>query len=194
MSNYKIFESVYVNECGKQGTPYFWIQKRKTFLGIPYWKSIRHYDGGYTSITRFDSYDDALNFIQNVLKKGIKTNEVNTKVIAVISKMNNEKMNQMIDEAYEKYCEIAGKVEEPDYDIHVDDPNQNCTRLMTKEEFINKCKINPEFSERWGLKIEEREVLAQIDQTNPILKGSTALYPHKLITVTYNGTKIESYE
>ena len=195
MSNYKIFESVYVNECGKQGTPYFWIQKRKTFLGIPYWKSIRHYDGGgYTSITRFDSYDDALNFIQNVLKKGIKTNEVNTKVIAVISKMNNEKMNQMIDEAYEKYCEIAGKVEEPDYDIHVDDPNQNCTRLMTKEEFINKCKINPEFSERWGLKIEEREVLAQIDQTNPILKGSTALYPHKLITITYNGTKIESYE
>ena len=67
-------------------------------------------------------------------------------------------MNQMIDEVYEKYCEIAGKVEEPDYDIHVDDPNQNCTRLMTKEEFINKCKINPEFSERWGLKIEEREL------------------------------------
>lgn len=85
MSNYKIFESVYVNDCGEQGTPYFWIQKRKTFLGIPYWESIRHYDGGdYTSITRFDSYDDALNFIQNVLKKGIKTNEVNTKVIAVI--------------------------------------------------------------------------------------------------------------
>ena len=77
MSNYKIFESVYVNEYGKQSTPYFWIKKRKTFLGIPYWKSIRHYDGrDYTSTTLFDSYDDALNFIQNVLKKGIKKNSI----------------------------------------------------------------------------------------------------------------------
>jgi len=184
MSNYKIFESVYVNEYGKQSTPYFWIKKRKTFLGIPYWKSIRHYDGGdYTSTTLFDSYDDALNFIQNVLKKGIKTNEVNTKVIAVISKMNNEKMNQMIDEAYENYVNKNDGVLGRDH-----------LWTLKKEEFIYKCKTDSEFSKEWGLKIEEREVLAQIDQTNPILKGSTALYPHKLITVTYNGTKIESYE
>ena len=120
----------------------------------------------------------------------------------------------MIDEVYEKYCEIAGKVEEPDYDIHVDDPNQNCTRLMTKEEFINKCKINPEFSERWGLKIEEREL--NHDERFEIYKNSNiggrvlqnhitainfkqfhfdeANIPTKLITITYNGTKIESYE
>jgi len=29
--------------------------------------------------------------------------------------------------------------------------------LDTIESFINKCKTNPEFSEKWGLKIEERE-------------------------------------
>ena len=121
----------------------------------------------------------------------------------------------MIDEAYEKYCEIAGKVEEPDYDIHVDDPNQNCTRLMTKEEFINKCKINPEFSERWGLKIEERELsLEDRVRIYALKEGQTyeqfvtnwntdvqwnedlndADIPTKLTTITYNGTKIESYE
>ena len=30
MSNYRIFRSVYVNEYGKEKTPYFWIKKRKT--------------------------------------------------------------------------------------------------------------------------------------------------------------------
>jgi hypothetical protein len=85
MSNYKIFKSVYVNEYGKEGIPYFWIKKRKTFLGIPYWKSLRHYDGGYyTDLTEFENYDDALNFIQNVLEKGIKTDDVNTELVGII--------------------------------------------------------------------------------------------------------------
>ena len=34
---------------------------------------------------------------------------------------------------------------------------------LTKEEFINKCKTDTEFLEKWGLKIEEREVLNQVD-------------------------------
>jgi thymidylate synthase len=53
-------------------------------------------------------------------------------------------------DAYKSYCKIAGSVEEPDYDIHVDDPNQNCTRLMTKEEFINKIKTDDDFVKKWG--------------------------------------------
>jgi hypothetical protein len=65
---------------------------------------------------------------------------------------------------------------------------------LTKEEFINKCKTDTEFSERWGLKIEEQTILEQVDQNNPMLKGSTALYPRKLITVTYNNKTVESYE
>ena len=108
--------------------------------------------------------------------------------------MNNEKINQMIDEAYKNYrktilTEFFENTKELRKWATVEGPGG-----YNKEEFINKCKTDTEFSERWGLKIEEREVLAQIDQTNPILKGSTALYPHKLITITYNGTKIESYE
>ena len=53
-------------------------------------------------------------------------------------------------DAYKNYCKIAGSVEEPDYDIHIDDPNQNCTRLMTKDEFINRIKTDDEFAKEWG--------------------------------------------
>jgi thymidylate synthase len=53
-------------------------------------------------------------------------------------------------DCYKNYCKIAGSVEEPDYDIHVDDPSQNCTRLMSKEEFIDKIKNDKDFSDRFG--------------------------------------------
>jgi thymidylate synthase len=53
-------------------------------------------------------------------------------------------------DAYKNYCKIAGSIEEPDYNVHVDDPNQNCTRLMTMEEFIDKIKTDDEFAEKWG--------------------------------------------
>jgi thymidylate synthase len=53
-------------------------------------------------------------------------------------------------DAYKAYCKIASAVEEPDYNIHVDDPNQNCTRLMTMGEFINKIKTDDEFAKEWG--------------------------------------------
>jgi len=37
-------------------------------------------------------------------------------------------------------------------------------------------------------------VLNQVDQTNPVLIGSTALYPHKLITISYKNETLESHE
>jgi hypothetical protein len=36
----------------------------------------------------------------------------------------------------------------------------------TQEEFINKCKTDSEFSQKWGLKIEEQTILEQVDQNN----------------------------
>jgi thymidylate synthase len=53
-------------------------------------------------------------------------------------------------DAYKNYCKIAESIEEPDYNVHVDDPNQNCTRLMTIEEFIDKIKTDDEFAKQWG--------------------------------------------
>ena len=68
--------------------------------------------------------------------------------------MNNEKMNQIIDEVYENYLIEDARIL----------PNMSKEKMLelgfrlTKEEFINKCKTDSEFSERWGLKIEEREL------------------------------------
>jgi len=109
--------------------------------------------------------------------------------------MNNEKMNQIIDEAYEKY--------------HQENKHVMYLTFLLKEEFINKCKTDSEFSEKWGLKIEESELslkerlnlvstiigeekirtyednLERVDKLN---------IPTKLITITYNNETIESHE
>ena len=82
--------------------------------------------------------------------------------------------------------------------------------LDTIESFINKCKTDPEFSERWGLKIEERKLsleerfekfglgMAVYDTVKEKEYWKTRLEetstPTKLITITYNDKTIESYE
>ena len=123
--------------------------------------------------------------------------------------MSKERYNQIIDEVYENYVksffkgELKKNYEGGGYDI--DDYYYSIIDVqhllgwpqdgpVSKKEFIDKCKTDSEFSEKWGLKIEEREILKQIDQTNPMLKGSTTLVPTKLITITYNNETIESYE
>ncbi len=66
---------------------------------------------------------------------------------------------QIIDEVYEYYC-ISYK------DGHEFYEDAEVKRSFTKEEFINKCKTDTEFSERWGLKIEEREL--SLEERNEI--------------------------
>ena len=86
---------------------------------------------------------------------------------------------------------------------------------LTQEEFINKCKTDTEFSEKWGLKIEERELsLEERIRMYALKEGQTyeefvtnwntdeqwsedlsdATIPTRLITITYNDKTIESYE
>jgi hypothetical protein len=83
---------------------------------------------------------------------------------------------------------------------------------LTQEEFIYKIKTDQEFSERWGLKIEERE-LSRLERIciaiEKKLTHKTAHLtkdfdyqkwcdeqniPIKLITLTYNNETIEVYE
>jgi hypothetical protein len=85
-------------------------------------------------------------------------------------------------------------------------PILNGEWILTRGEFINKCKTDPEFSEKWGLKIEERELdmmerWAIADLTPNMEEFDFANYmcdkhnvPTKLITITYNNERIESYE
>ena len=84
------------------------------------------------------------------------------------------------------------------------------TRHLTKEEFINKIKTDSEFSETWGLKIDERELSLEernkwfqinLNGNNPFMKSDWKDFeldqqniPTKLITITYNNETIESYE
>jgi hypothetical protein len=91
-------------------------------------------------------------------------------------------------------------------------------KCPTIEEFINKCKTDTEFSEKWGLKIEERELSLEErcdeyikrnpKQTNDgVLNYNWIGYnlcnsedydkwdiPTKLITMTYNNQIVERYE
>jgi hypothetical protein len=101
----------------------------------------------------------------------------------------------------------------------LDDGNGEKTyRQLSQEEFINKCKTDSEFSERWGLKIEERELSfeerceIQIARLEGMYSSGKEVFiqhsvndvkqitmdknniPTKQITITYNDKTIESYE
>ena len=113
--------------------------------------------------------------------------------------MSEEKYNQILDEAYANYMNTwPSKI----------------PRIgpCLKEEFINACKTNTEFSETWCLKIEEQELTYKqrykiwfrnnfetgMEYCEDIEPDFTNDYyeptPTKLITVTYNNTKTEIYE
>jgi len=96
-------------------------------------------------------------------------------------------------------------------------PILNGEGILTRGEFINKCKTNPELSEKWGLKIEERELsleersiiaksnhyevsqnikmFVRVDEDHTLHKNlDDNNTPTKQITITYKDTIIESYE
>jgi hypothetical protein len=107
----------------------------------------------------------------------------------------SKEQQELLDEAYEKY--------------HQENKHVMYLTFLLEEEFINKCKTDTEFSEKWGLKIDERELsleeretlLLEIDDT---FRTSTTQeiklvldeynIPTKLITITYQDQKTESYE
>jgi len=140
--------------------------------------------------------------------------------------MNNERYNQIIDETYNSFFKhtitgvnngldkIKGHllnclVEFNGYYKHFTNPTfQYGYRPLLKEEFIYKCKTDQEFSERWGLKIEERELsekermkLAGYEGVGGIgqniIRETVDIddtIPRRAITLTYNNEKIEVYE
>ena len=110
--------------------------------------------------------------------------------------MNKE---QIIDEVYENYEKWWEPYIAPvDYD-------RDGIPYYSKEQFINKCKTDPEFSEKWGLRIEERELSLE-ERLELFKKENNGSHPYdiemlddyniptKLITLTYNNETLESYE
>ena len=126
--------------------------------------------------------------------------------------MNQMNKEQIIDKAYENYVNKIKLQNNWEITLRVMDINTiGQQELLSKEEFINKCKTNPEFSETWGLKIEERELSLeerakwlQDNKEYDLLVGNLEHdhirevvedeAPTKLITLTYNNETIESYE
>ena len=133
--------------------------------------------------------------------------------------MNKEKYNQIIDEVYEGYLNYPLATI---HDHHTNILYQNIdkgwcmlngrsmvsphpTRHLTQEEFINKCKTDPEFSEKWGLKIEELELSLGERNTIQINTNDYSSFyteeelnatniPTKKITLEYNNEKTYCYE
>jgi hypothetical protein len=112
----------------------------------------------------------------------------------------NKEQQELLDDAYNRYrATIIKEFYEDTKELRkwatVEGPGGH-----TKEEFINKCKTDTEFSEKWGLKIEERELTW--DESNEYYNNHQSLkvpylglkVPTKLITITYNDKAIESYE
>jgi len=113
---------------------------------------------------------------------------------------------QIIDEAYKNFVNM----------VETNRPDGYIRPVISKEEFIFESKVNTEFSDKWGLKIEERELSleergewdskkdnvrntwGQTIQTFTPNEVRTWLneknVPTKLITITYKDTIIESYE
>ena len=113
----------------------------------------------------------------------------------------NKEQEELLGDVYKNYMRWA----EEHSKTHLYEP-------YSQEEFINKCKTDSEFSERWGLKIEERE-LSRLERINVAIEKKLTHktahltkdfdyqkwcdeqnIPTKLITIIYNDKTIESYE
>jgi hypothetical protein len=108
----------------------------------------------------------------------------------------NKEQQELLDGVYVYYCksfENQTLIEQNSFDT---DP-------MNQYMFINKCKTDQEFSEKWGLKIEEREL--SYEERKKLCKLSDRVYPNnewmkenniptQLITITYQTKTITSYE
>jgi hypothetical protein len=119
--------------------------------------------------------------------------------------MNKERYNQIVDEVYKNYVDKLSYNENDCFaDEDINKPNKTFIPY-NQEEFINKIKTDKLFSERWGLKIEERGLrkderhkllTQQISKLRAIRDEDYIEYniPTKLITVTHNNETVEIYE
>jgi hypothetical protein len=129
--------------------------------------------------------------------------------------------DQIIDEVHQNYVKETMFDSDPKWlepvpvmDMKTGEKSMG-VRQYGKESFINKIKTDPEFSEKWGLKIEERElsleerkqivknkyfiefywkIVDEHNNENTIWEMNKRNIPTKLITITYNNETIESYE
>ena len=123
----------------------------------------------------------------------------------------NKEQQELLGEAHNNYLNKCLDKKWMKENVFFDGSSNH--HLYLQQEFINKCKTDPEFSEKWGLKIEVRELSLRermnlcrekLDDTDDgeILLPSDIEYrmnnywgiPTRAISLTYNDKTIESYE
>ena len=120
--------------------------------------------------------------------------------------MDNQQLN-LLSDSYKNYRNNC----KPEYGNEPDWMRPEIDfQYLTQEEFINKIKTNPEFAEKWGVTIKERELTYNernelfnknyesldkdgLDQLSAMLETDNTT-PTKLISITYNNKTIENYE
>jgi hypothetical protein len=71
----------------------------------------------------------------------------------------NKEQQGLLDEVYKNYWGKVSVNNEEDCLVKQEEGSLlKEVRVLYQQEFINKCKTDIEFSEKWGLKIEEREL------------------------------------
>jgi hypothetical protein len=130
----------------------------------------------------------------------------------------NKEQQELLNDAYENYSKEYEKDNSIGMCLLVARMDGKKTyRKPNKEMFVGLCTSDKTFSERWGLQIEERELsnderfriaYKNLDLRKELEAQSKMLHypdghnkamdnaniPTKLITITYNDKKIESYE
>jgi hypothetical protein len=126
----------------------------------------------------------------------------------------NKEQQDILNEVYENYSKEYVKDNSIGMCLLVKRLDGKSTyRKPNKEMFVDLCTYDKTFSEKWGLKIEEREL--SLDERLDLLKkleifqervidnaksemihslADSHSIPTKLITVNYKNEKIESYE
>jgi len=135
----------------------------------------------------------------------------------------NKEQQELLDEVYKKYQ--SQNMFRTDDLVSLEKLDGMCLgtgeikkvyRQYAPKEFINKCKTDKEFSEKCGLKIEERELSLEERFNIRYPGGRFSIFqenypnthrrnnpndlldafdiPTKLITITYNDKTITSYE
>jgi len=127
----------------------------------------------------------------------------------------NKEQQELLDEVYKNYksTTLENDMKKSAWELTVQSMSGE-KFILSQEEFINKCKTDTEFSEKWELKIEERELSLE-ERMDLIDKMHLRSYsgwqnwsveemedrmnndwniPNRLITITYNNKTIESYE
>ena len=111
----------------------------------------------------------------------------------------NKEQQELLDEVYQNYVKWWEKSDDS-CNLN-EEQSSKWLKLIdgglqwapfSQEEFINKCKTDKEFSEKWGLKIEEREL--SLEERLEIADKFNTLIREDCLTKTHHPDETEEFK